>query len=77
MMVKHWPQRLLGETHSPERETEAQLPADSVPYNKLLQGLQTANLLFSHGRERGNSGLSSSFIETLIPSWEPQLHDFI
>ena len=24
-MVKHWPQRLLGATHSPERETEAQL----------------------------------------------------
>lgn len=58
-------------------KSKIKLPADSVPYNKLLPGLQTANLLFSHGRERGNSGLSSSFIETLIPSREPQVHDFI
>ena len=32
--------------------SKIKLPADSAPYNKLLPGFQTANLLFSHGRER-------------------------
>lgn len=33
-------------------KSKIKLPADSVLYNKLLLGLQTANLLFFHGRER-------------------------
>lgn len=33
-------------------KSKIKLPADSVLYNKLLPGFQTANLLFFHGRER-------------------------